>query len=185
MESWRFDPLCIAEDDLAVNAPSQRQDKFRIKMLMRDGERRRETDLLIQKRYAWRGYGQIGTEDEPNQLTMNAELFGRVYATLTVNIDSPAGLALDSTYGIEAARLRSQGSKLCEFGRFAIDPSARSKRLIISLVHLLYIMPIESRAAPISSSRSIPGTGRSTSACSSLNSSEPSVPASGSMLRLS
>ena len=139
MESWRFDPLCIAEDDLAVNAPSQRQDKFRIKMLMRDGERRRETDLLIQKRYAWRGYGQIGTEDEPNQLTMNAELFGRVYATLTVNIDSPAGLALDSTYGAEAARLRSQGSKLCEFGRFAIDPSARSKRLIISLVHLLYI----------------------------------------------
>jgi hypothetical protein len=40
---------------------SQRQDKFRIKMLMRDGERRRETDLLIQKRYAWRGYGRSAT----------------------------------------------------------------------------------------------------------------------------
>ena len=31
------------------------------------------------------------------------------------------------------------GCKLCEFGRFAIDPTARSKRLIISLIHLLYI----------------------------------------------
>ena len=139
MESWRFDPLCIAEDDPKVDAPSERQDKFRIKMLMRDGERRRETELLIQKRYAWRGYGQLGSLDEPNQLTMNAELFGRVYATLTVNVDSPAGLALDKTYGMEAARLRSQGRKLCEFGRFAIDPSARSKRLIASLFNLLYI----------------------------------------------
>lgn len=139
MESWRFDPLCIAEDDPKVDAPSNRPDKFRIKMLMRDGERRRETELLIQKRYAWRGYGQLGSMDEPNQLTMNAELFGRVYATLTVNVDSPAGLALDSTYGAEAARLRAQGRKLCEFGRFAIDPSARSKRLIASLFNLLYI----------------------------------------------
>lgn len=139
MESWRFDPLCIAEEGPTVNASNGRPDKFHIKMLMRDGERRRETDLLIQKRYAWRGYGQVGLADEPNQLTMNAELFGRVYATVTVNIDSPAGLALDATYGAEAARLRAQGAKLCEFGRFAIDPSARSKRLIISLVHLLYI----------------------------------------------
>ena len=139
MESWRFDPLCIAENDPKVDAPPPRQDKFRIKMLMRDGDRRRETDLLIQKRYAWRGYGQVGVADEPNQLTMNAELFGRVYATLTVNVDSPAGLALDKTYGAEAARLRSQGRKLCEFGRFAVDPSARSKRLIASLFSLLYI----------------------------------------------
>lgn len=139
MESWRFDPLCIAEDDPKVDMPNPQQDKFRIKMLMRDGDRRRETDLLIQKRYAWRGYGQIGTTDEPNQLTMNAELFGRVYATLTVNVDSPAGLALDKTYGAEAARLRAQGRKLCEFGRFAVDPSARSKRLIASLFNLLYI----------------------------------------------
>jgi len=139
MESWRFDPLCIAEDGPKVDVPAHRQDKFRIKMLMRDGERRRETDLLIQKRYAWRGYGAVGTAEEPNQLTMNAELFGRIYATVTVNVDSPAGLALDSTYGAEAARLRAQGCKLCEFGRFAIDPTARSKRLIISLIHLLYI----------------------------------------------
>jgi hypothetical protein len=43
----------------------QRQDKFRIKMLMRDGERRRETDLLIQKRYAWRGYGPSARRTSP------------------------------------------------------------------------------------------------------------------------
>ncbi|MDD2991269.1 MAG: hypothetical protein PHI64_20220 [Zoogloea sp.] len=139
MESWRFDPLCIAEDDPKVDAPNNKPSKFRLKMLMRDGERRRETELLIEKRYAWRGYGKLGSLEEPNQLTMNAELFGRVYATLTVNVDSPAGLALDKTYGPEAARLRAQGRKLCEFGRFAIDPSARSKRLIASLFNLLYI----------------------------------------------
>ena len=85
MESWRFDPLCIAEDDPKVSAPTDAPDKFRIKMLMRDGDRRRETDLLIEKRYAWRGYGAVGTAEEPNQLTMNAELFGRIYATVTVN----------------------------------------------------------------------------------------------------
>ena len=72
MESWRFDPLCIEEDDPKISAPTDAPDKFRIKMLMRDGDRRRETDLLIEKRYAWRGYGKVNTSDEPNQLTMNA-----------------------------------------------------------------------------------------------------------------
>ena len=33
MESWRFDPLCIAEDDPKVSAPSDSSNKFRIKML--------------------------------------------------------------------------------------------------------------------------------------------------------
>ena len=36
--------------------PASGGTSFCIKMLMRDGERRRETDLLIQKRYAWRGW---------------------------------------------------------------------------------------------------------------------------------
>lgn len=65
-------------------------------------------------------------------------------------MDSPAGLALDTTYGAEAARLRAQGAKLCEFGRFAIDPTARSKRLIISLVFFFIFTLIASRDVPTS-----------------------------------
>jgi hypothetical protein len=52
---------------------------------------------------------------------MNAELFGRIYA-VTVNVDSPAGLALDSTYGAEAARLRAQGASCASSGALPSTP---------------------------------------------------------------
>ena len=80
---------------------------------------------------------------------MNAELFGRIYATVTVNVDSPAGWPSTAPMAPKPPAA-AQGCKLREFGRFAIDPTARSKRLIISLIHLLYIYAHRVRAAPTS-----------------------------------
>lgn len=43
-----------------------------------------------------------------------------VVATMTVTLDSPAGLPLDSEYGAELAALRDNGDRLVEFGAFSV-----------------------------------------------------------------
>ncbi|MCB1955541.1 MAG: hypothetical protein KDG55_07685 [Rhodocyclaceae bacterium] len=133
--------LCIEQDDIeGVEEFAERKDKFQLKLLTGSTQQKKETNLLIEKRYTWRGYNGAATLDQlPNRMTMNAELFGRIYATLTVNVDSPAGLAVDETYPEEVRKLRAGGARLCEFGKFAVEPNVRSKRLLGTLFHLLYI----------------------------------------------
>ena len=76
-------------------------------------------------------------------MTLNAELFGNIYATLTVNIDSPAGLSVDETYPDEVADFRRR-KRICEFGKFAVEPSVRSKRPLATST-CSTCMPIASR----------------------------------------
>ncbi|MCB1908990.1 MAG: hypothetical protein KDH15_16610 [Rhodocyclaceae bacterium] len=134
-------PMCIEHgDDESVEEFAERKDKFQLKLLTGSSPQKKETSLLIEKRYSWRGYNGAATLDQlPNRMTMNAELFGRIYATCTVNVDSPAGLSVEETYPDEVAAFRRRGARLCEFGKFAVEPSVRSKRLIGTLVHLLHI----------------------------------------------
>lgn len=133
--------LCIEQDEaVGIQEFAERKDKFQLKLLSGSSQHKKETSLLIEKRYAWRGYNGAATLDQlPNRMTMNAELFGRIYATLTVNIDSPAGLSVDETYPDEVAAFRGRGARICEFGKFAVEPTVRSKRLLGTLFQLLYI----------------------------------------------
>ena len=141
MDSLKLQAMCIEQDDIeGIQEFAERKDKFQLKLLSGTTEEKRETSMLIEKRYAWRGYNGAATlEQLPNRMTMNAELFGRIYATLTVNIDSPAGLAVDETYPEEVAAFRRRGARICEFGKFAVEPTVRSKRLLGTLFQLLYI----------------------------------------------
>ncbi|MCB1914151.1 MAG: hypothetical protein KDG52_00315 [Rhodocyclaceae bacterium] len=140
-KSLALQALCIEqEDDEGVEEFAERKDKFQLKLLTGSSREKKETSLLIEKRYSWRGYNGAATLDQlPNRMTMNAELFGRIYATLTVNVDSPAGLSVEDTYPEEVEAFRKRGARVCEFGKFAVEPSVRSKRLLGTLFHLLYI----------------------------------------------
>jgi hypothetical protein len=83
---------------------------------------------LVQLGYLFRGIEPLGalemriTEQHvlPEATVMCAWEGDQIVGTMTVTVDSPAGLPLDKDYPQELAALRSQGRKLAEFGSFAI-----------------------------------------------------------------
>ena len=133
-------PMCIESDEPPRTRELARtRDKFRIK-LAGSHDTRHDTSVLIEKMYSWRGYGgRVNMDEAPNRITINAEFRGSIYGTLTVNIDSPVGLACEVVYPEIVQSLRDQGRKICEFGKFAVEQSVRSKRLLATLFHLTYI----------------------------------------------
>ncbi len=140
MDIERLRPMCIESDE----APGTREwardhDKFRIR-LAGVASARSDTSLLVEKMYSWRGYaGKGGVDEAPNRITLNAEFRGQIFGTLTVKVDSSMGLACEEVFPEVVGELRSQGRRLCEFGKFAVEQSVRSKRLLASLFQLTYI----------------------------------------------
>jgi len=115
------------------------QQQFKIRLANSDG-RRESASLLIKKMYAWRGYETAGaTGDTPNRITLMADLEGHVISTLTIGLDSPAGLLVDTLYKDEIDRLRHDQHRVCEFTKLAVDQEIKSKRVLASLFHLAYI----------------------------------------------
>ncbi len=115
------------------------QDFFGIR-LTDTAEGRNSASMLVSKMYAWRGYG--GTHlfsDDPNRITLTATDKGDAIGTLTLGIDSPAGLHADQVFGDELNKFRDDGAKLCEFTKFAFDAAARSKTTMANLFHLAVI----------------------------------------------
>ena len=69
---------------------------------------------------------------------MASEL-GRIAATVTVGADSSEGLAVESLYADEVAKLRREGARLCEFTRLAVDRAGDSLKLLGALFHVAYL----------------------------------------------
>jgi hypothetical protein len=103
-------------------------------------EGRNSASYLINKMYAWRGYG--GThriEKKPNRITLSASNKGDVVGTVTLSLDSSIGLLADEVFKDQLDLYRARGAKLCEITKLAFDPSVRSKAALASLFHILYI----------------------------------------------
>jgi hypothetical protein len=115
------------------------QDFFGIR-LTDTAEGRNAVSMLVSKMYAWRGYaGTHHFTDDPNRITLTATDKGDAIGTLTLGIDTEAGLHADCVFGAELAMLRKGGAKLCEFTKFAFDTAARSKTSMANLFHLAVI----------------------------------------------
>ena len=115
------------------------QQQFKIRLANSDG-RRESASLLIKKMYAWRGYTTAGaSSDTPNRITLMADLEGHVISTLTIGLDSPTGLLVDTLYKDEIDQLRQDQHRVCEFTKLAVDQEIKSKRVLASLFHLAYI----------------------------------------------
>lgn len=101
---------------------------------------RNSAAYLINKMYAWRGYGNShSVENTPNRITLSASNHGHVVGTVTLSIDSPIGLLADDLFKDELDKYRKHGAKLCEITKFAFDPSVRSKAALASLFHIAFI----------------------------------------------
>lgn len=118
---------------------------------------RSRVSMLIDRMYAWRGYRwelQDGLTHHPNRITLQASIpqqtdegeAQHVVGTLTLGLDSVAGLLADSLYKAEIDAIRSQidertgkPRKVCELAHLAIDPTYGSKEMLASLFHIAYV----------------------------------------------
>jgi hypothetical protein len=114
---------------------------FRIRLA--DSHRRRSNvSMLINRMYSWRGYetNSVGVSvSSPNQITLVASKADDVFGTLSVGLDSKAGLQVDALYKDKIEEIRAQHRKVCEFIKLAVDPKDGSKEALASLFHLAFI----------------------------------------------
>lgn len=105
-----------------------------------DGHRSR-ANMLINRMYSWRGYGSDHKlPATPNCVTFTASSGENVIGTLSLTVDTAAGLAVDVTFPDEVAKFRSApGAKLCELSKFAFDSSSPSRPRLAALFHIIFI----------------------------------------------
>lgn len=115
------------------------QDDFAIRLADTDTGRN-SASMLINKMYGWRGYGdKHKVEENPNRITLSATDKGMVIGTVTLGIDSEAGILADEIFHDEIQKVRLRGGKVCEVTKLAFDPTVRSKMALASLFHVLII----------------------------------------------
>ena len=105
-------------------------------------KRRTLVNQLIKSMYSWRGYHTehaVPSTHNANRLMFEASIKQKPVGTLTVGLDSQAGMLVDTLYEQEIGRFRMKNSKLCELSKLAIDPLHSSRELLASLVNLAYI----------------------------------------------
>ena len=111
-----------------------------IRLADTDGQRS-AANILLSRMYSWRGYGrnhEVGVS--PNCVTFTAASKENVVGTLTLTVDSSAGLAADRTFADEIAPFRAApGAKLCELTKLAFDWGGSSHRHLAALFHLVFI----------------------------------------------
>ncbi len=116
--------------------------QFRIR-LANTPERRESANVLIDRMYAWKGYGRGSLVSEnPHRITLvTYGMENQVIGTISVGMDSPEGLYADENYKQELDTLRAQGCRLCEYNALAVDSSIKSKRVLASLFHIAMLYP--------------------------------------------
>lgn len=105
-----------------------------------DGQRS-NASMLINRKYVQRGYGtNHKVPTAPNCVTFTASSDEMVIGTLSLTVDSPAGLAADRTFKDELDEFRTQkGIRICELTKFAFDTSEPSLKLLASLFHIIFL----------------------------------------------
>jgi hypothetical protein len=101
---------------------------------------RNSASMLINKRYAWRGYSGVKPlQQNPSRITLTAYMKDVLVGTVTLAIDSSAGLLADEVFKDELDRFRRPGRKLCELTKLAVDNTVNSKFALASLFHICFI----------------------------------------------
>jgi hypothetical protein len=120
---------------------------FRIRCADTEGHRS-SVSMLVDKMYSWREYeSSYHLVHDPNRIAL--VIFDREHAvaTATLGLDCEIGLLADELYKDETDRLRSEGRRLCEMTKLAVDHVVQSKRVLASLFHisLIYAYHLHSR----------------------------------------
>lgn len=106
-----------------------------------DVDEQRESDYLVRRMYAWRGYrtGNQPTEHHTHmRVTLAAWQDDNLAATLTLNLDGETGLLSELLYPQEISALRINRGSLCEYSRLAVDPAFSSPPLLENFFRFAY-----------------------------------------------
>jgi hypothetical protein len=104
-------------------------------------ELRTKAHILINRMYSWRGYGADHLlVDGDHRATFTASVDDDVMGTLTLTVDTPAGLSTDHSFKAELDEFRRvPGTRLCELTKFAVDPTTKSPAVLAALFHVIFI----------------------------------------------
>lgn len=127
--------------------PSLSQAAFQAMVAVSSAEQAAAASLVL-RTYAQRGYQTSfladrqtsGTDGSLPYVTLVAHRRCDTVGTLTVGVDSPAGLSVDETHERTINGLRAQGRHVCELVRLAVDRGRDSKHALAALFHLAYIV---------------------------------------------
>ncbi|MDE2301007.1 MAG: acetyltransferase [Sphingomonadales bacterium] len=110
-------------------------------ILTREATTRHATLDLINRRYAWRGYGSNHKlSGRKNEATFTACTGNVVIGTVTLATESSRGLDVETTFPEETRFLRGQrGVELCELKKLAIDSSCKSLNILSSMFHFAFL----------------------------------------------
>lgn len=125
---------------LNANVGELPSDDLTIRLADTDGQRS-AANMLLSRMYSWRGYGRNHTVgSSPESVTFTAACKENVVGTLTLTVDSTAGLVADKTFVEEITPFRAApGAKLCELTKLAFDWGGSSHRHLAALFHLVFI----------------------------------------------
>jgi hypothetical protein len=104
-------------------------------------DQRNSARMLVNRKYAWRGYGDSHhIPASSTHMTFTAEADAKVIGTITLGVDSPAGLAADAIFRDEINTFRRvPGAKVCELTKLAFDTDGPSKPVLAALFHIVFI----------------------------------------------
>lgn len=103
---------------------------------------RSSANILIRKRYAWRGYGvsSLPPVQLSSRITLTATDRSATIGTVTVGIDGSDRLQAEDTFPQQIEALRAAGRRLSEFTKLAIDTQTASHQVLASLFHVGYLL---------------------------------------------
>lgn len=136
---YRLKDLCLDQGaDPANDETRGDKQEFKVRLATTE-DRRKSASLLIEKMYSWRGYKVDALGQDPNKIIIVAYQEDKVVGTMTLGLDSPDGLVADQLYKDEIDRLRTQGCRLCDVTKLAVDQEIKSKSVLSAIFHLSII----------------------------------------------
>lgn len=139
---YRLRDLCPdIREAPGVNEENLGEQQFKIRLAQTDASRSAAT-MLVQQRYAWRGYQAGEIRKQPNRITLLAYLQDQIVGSLNIGYDSPEGLSADERYKEEIDALRAQGLSVGEITKLAIDEHAGSKQVLAGMINIAYLYGI-------------------------------------------
>jgi len=131
-------PAQDAEQRMAESQMMVQQQNYKIR-LAHSNRTFNNASMLVQRMYLQKGYDIPGMQKMPDRITLTASQNGAVAGTITLGIDAGNGLLADENYKPEVDRLRTEGRKVCELTKFAVDQTRGSKRVLAALFNIAYI----------------------------------------------
>lgn len=86
------------------------------------------------------------SQPRPEEVTLAASSGHDVFGTLTLGVDSGAGLLADALYQAELDALRSRGSRLCEVTRLALAPQLSCPEVMATIFNIAFLLASEVHA---------------------------------------